>query len=42
MTVDTDALRRHIGRYDANSGINFNRRWPDLLADRLIDANRYL
>ncbi|HEY0920377.1 succinylglutamate desuccinylase/aspartoacylase family protein [Devosia sp.] len=26
------SLRHHIGRYDPNSGINFNRRWPDLFA----------
>lgn len=26
------SFRRHIGRYDPNSGINFNRRWPDLFA----------
>jgi predicted deacylase len=23
-------FRHHIGRYDLNSGINYNRRWPDL------------
>jgi predicted deacylase len=23
-------LRRHIGRYDLETGINYNRRWPDL------------
>lgn len=23
-------LRRHIGRYDLETGVNFNRRWPDL------------
>jgi len=26
----TFSLRRHIGRYDAATGVNFNRRWPDL------------
>lgn len=26
------ALRHHIGRYDANTGINHNRRWPDLFS----------
>ncbi len=26
------SFRHHIGRYDPNSGINFNRRWPDLFA----------
>lgn len=30
LGMATFSLRRHIGRYDANSGINFNRRWPDL------------
>lgn len=30
MGLDTRVLRRHIGRYDLSSGINFNRRWPDL------------
>lgn len=25
-------LRHHIGRYDANTGINHNRRWPDLFS----------
>ncbi|MGV8855555.1 MAG: succinylglutamate desuccinylase/aspartoacylase family protein [Devosia sp.] len=24
------ALRHHIGRYDTETGINYNRRWPDL------------
>ena len=24
------ALRHHIGRYDIETGINYNRRWPDL------------
>jgi len=38
------SLRHHIGRYDPNTGINHNRRWPDLfqavrsqLAGRLSD-----
>jgi predicted deacylase len=26
------SFRHHIGRYDPNSGINHNRRWPDLFA----------
>lgn len=26
------SLRHHIGRYDTNTGVNFNRRWPDLFA----------
>ncbi len=26
------SLRHHIGRYDPNTGINYNRRWPDLFA----------
>ena len=24
------SLRRHIGRYDVGTGVNYNRRWPDL------------
>ncbi len=42
------SFRRHIGRYDLNSGINYNRRWPDLftavrtqLAGRLGDDERF-
>lgn len=42
------SLRRHIGRYDANTGVNFNRRWPDLFAavrsqlnGRLSDDERF-
>lgn len=42
------SLRHHIGRYDPNTGINFNRRWPDLfaavrtqLAGRLGDDERF-
>ncbi|WIJ26181.1 succinylglutamate desuccinylase/aspartoacylase family protein [Devosia sp. RR2S18] len=38
------SLRHHIGRYDVETGINYNRRWPDLydavaesIADQLID-----
>ncbi len=26
------SLRHHIGRYDTNTGVNFNRRWPDLFS----------
>ena len=26
------SFRRHHGRYDANTGVNYNRRWPDLFA----------
>ena len=26
------SFRHHIGRYDPNTGINYNRRWPDLFA----------
>lgn len=26
------AFRHHIGRYDQNTGVNYNRRWPDLFA----------
>jgi hypothetical protein len=32
------SLRHHIGRYDVETGINYNRRWPDLyplVADRI-------
>jgi hypothetical protein len=32
------SLRHHIGRYDVETGINYNRRWPDLyplVADRV-------
>jgi predicted deacylase len=42
------SLRHHIGRYDVNSGVNYNRRWPDLfamirqqLAGRLGDDERF-
>ena len=24
------SLRHHIGRYDVQTGVNYNRRWPDL------------
>ncbi|MDC9825408.1 M14 family metallopeptidase [Devosia sp. ZB163] len=48
LGMATFSLRRHIGRYDANTGINFNRRWPDLfqavrsqLAGRLSDDERF-
>lgn len=33
------ALRHHIGRYDIQTGVNYNRRWPDLyplVADALV------
>ncbi|MEQ1899661.1 MAG: succinylglutamate desuccinylase/aspartoacylase family protein [Devosia sp.] len=42
------SFRHHIGRYDANTGVNFNRQWPDLftlirthLAGRLGDEARF-
>lgn len=38
LGLATRVLRRHIGRYDLETGVNFNRRWPDfypLIADRL-------
>jgi uncharacterized protein len=38
MGLATRVLRRHIGRYDLETGVNFNRRWPDLyplIADRI-------
>ena len=42
------SLRHHIGRYDPHTGINYNRRWPDLfaavrtqLAGRLGDDERF-
>jgi len=48
LGMATFSLRRHIGRYDANTGINFNRRWPDLFAavrsqlnGRLSDDERF-
>lgn len=48
LGMATFSLRRHIGRYDASSGINFNRRWPDLfqavrtqLNGRLGDDERF-
>jgi uncharacterized protein len=25
-------FRQHLGRYDPNTGVNYNRRWPDLFA----------
>jgi len=41
------ALRHHIGRYDIETGVNYNRRWPDLypqiadaVADKLTDDPR--
>lgn len=30
LGLATRVLRRHVGRYDLETGINFNRRWPDL------------
>lgn len=30
LGLTTRVLRRHIGRYDLETGVNFNRRWPDL------------
>lgn len=30
LGLATRTLRHHIGRYDIDTGINFNRRWPDL------------
>lgn len=42
------SFRHHIGRYDPNSGINYNRRWPDMfaairtqLAGRLSEDERF-
>ena len=47
LGLATRVLRRHIGRYDLETGINFNRRWPDLypqiaqaIAGRLTDDPR--
>jgi len=41
-------LRHQIGRYDSNTGVNYNRRWPDLfsairsqLAGRLSEDERF-
>ena len=40
--------RTHIGRYDLNTGVNYNRQWPDLfamvrsqLAGRLNDSDAF-
>lgn len=48
LGMATFSLRHHIGRYDTNTGINFNRRWPDLfsvirtqLNGRLSDDERF-
>ena len=30
LGLATSTLRHHIGRYDLQTGINYNRRWPDL------------
>lgn len=42
------SFRTHLGRYDPNTGVNYNRRWPDLfaairtqLAGRLSDDERF-
>src|SRR5690606_19131372 len=42
------AFNRHIGRYDPHSGVNYNRRWPDLfslirtqLSGRLNEDERF-
>ncbi|RYE60951.1 MAG: succinylglutamate desuccinylase [Hyphomicrobiales bacterium] len=32
LGLATRVLRRHIGRYDLETGVNYNRRWPDLHA----------
>jgi hypothetical protein len=32
LGLGQQSLRHHIGRYDTNTGVNFNRRWPDLFA----------
>lgn len=41
------SLRHHIGRYDIETGLNYNRRWPDLypqiaeaISDRLTQDSR--
>lgn len=39
LGLATRVLRRHIGRYDLETGVNFNRRWPDLypqVAERVV------
>jgi len=30
LGLATTTLRHHIGRYDLETGVNYNRRWPDL------------
>lgn len=30
LGLGTRVLRNHVGRYDLENGVNFNRRWPDL------------
>ncbi|KKB80259.1 succinylglutamate desuccinylase [Devosia soli] len=30
LGLSTRVLHRHIGRYDLETGVNYNRRWPDL------------
>lgn len=44
LGLATHSLRNHIGRYDMATGLNYNRRWPDLypaveaaIAGRLTD-----
>ena len=44
LGLSNRSLRHHIGRYDTETGVNYNRRWPDLypliasaLAGRLSD-----
>lgn len=32
LGLQSFSFDRHIGRYDTRTGINFNRRWPDLFA----------
>jgi len=32
LGLGQQSLRHHIGRYDTNTGVNFNRRWPDLFS----------
>jgi predicted deacylase len=32
LGLGQQSLRHHIGRYDTNTGVNYNRRWPDLFA----------
>jgi predicted deacylase len=48
LALKSFAFDHHIGRYDARTGVNFNRRWPDLfslirtqLAGRLNEDERF-